>query len=87
MPVRYPFCGAGPCEGPEASVLHKTGRCGARSAHGPVSLVNEVVVRLLRAYLTRNAYELLDRYQSGSEVWTVQQQFEACRVRIVSDDG
>jgi len=52
-----------------------------------VSVINELVVRLLAAYLTGAADELLGRYREGSELWTVRQQFEANHVRIVDDEG
>lgn len=52
-----------------------------------VSVINELVVRLLAANLTGSADELLGRYRAGSELWTVQQQFEAHRVRIGDDQG
>lgn len=52
-----------------------------------VSTVNELVVRLLAAYLTGSAGELLARYRAGSELWTVQQQFEANHARIGDDEG
>lgn len=52
-----------------------------------VSVINELVVRLLAAHLTGSADELLDRYRAGSELWTVRQQFDAYQVRIGDDEG
>ncbi|GAA1059014.1 ApeA N-terminal domain 1-containing protein [Agromyces bracchium] len=49
--------------------------------------VNELVVRLLAASLTGAADELLQRYRSGSELWQLQQLFEANEVRIDDDAG
>ncbi|WES65835.1 hypothetical protein P0L94_07120 [Microbacter sp. GSS18] len=52
-----------------------------------VGVVNELVVRLIAANLTGSADELLARYRAGSELWTVQQQFEANQMRIADDEG
>lgn len=52
-----------------------------------VSVINELVVRLLAAYLTGAADELLMKYRSGSELWEVRQQFRANHVRIADDEG
>lgn len=52
-----------------------------------ISVVNELVVRLLAANLTGGADELLGRYRAGSELWTVQQQFDAYHLRIADEEG
>ncbi|MDT0143227.1 hypothetical protein [Microbacterium sp. PRC9] len=52
-----------------------------------VSVINELVVRLLAANLTGSATDLLGRYRAGSELWTVRQQFETNQVRISDDEG
>lgn len=52
-----------------------------------VGIVNELVVRLLAAYLTGSAGELLERFRAGSELWTVKQHFEANQRRIGDDEG
>lgn len=49
--------------------------------------ITELVARLLAANLTGSAHELLERYRAGSELWRIQELFEANRVRIVDDDG
>ncbi|MGV9193146.1 hypothetical protein ACQ143_02230 [Microbacterium sp. MC2] len=52
-----------------------------------MSVINELVVRLLAANLTGSADELLGRHRAGSDLWTVRQQFEANQVRIGDDEG